>query len=445
MWTDFFQTFDPWSTLGPFQINELYVDRPRAPGRRIVFRIQNAGSASRWVLCGARGCGKSTELACIASHLHRDHEVVQIDISHALPESAGMLAVLVVVGAAVVNQIQTVPGPVEAARANAVRETFAKALSGLGMVAAAASKLLGLTQAVLISSHTGQAMGPEAVTAGGAVASAGLDVVAREAEKKAVELRTLLDRDKLGGALRPEDRDNAAAVGDAVNQAIELLSNLTHRRVVLLVDGVDRQQNAEITFADASLLTRIDTPIVLTAPIALRHTASLTGLPGCAVEKVPNLKVVDREGLVQTDAVDLLVQMVQRRLERASPDVQQSLRAEQIRPIAHLCSGIPRELIEMIRVAGEEALVSGRTTITDEDLLVGVRARRLSNSEVLRTPDWEVLAQALETGESPGGAADTLLFNNLLICYYNDTVWYRPHETLIKELVRRKESVEKRA
>jgi hypothetical protein len=438
MWTDFFQTFDPWSTLTPTQGDALYVDRPGAPGRRIVRRIQNAGSASRWVLCGARGCGKSTELARIASQLRRDHQVVQIDISHALPESAGMLAVLVVVGAAVVNQIQEFSGPDEAARATATRETFAKALSGLGMVAAAASKLLGLAQAVLISSQAGQAMGPDAATAGVTIASAGLDVAAREAEKKAVELRTLLDRDKLGGALRPEDRENAAAVGDAVNQAIELLSNLTHRRVVLLVDGVDRQPNAEITFADASLLTRIDTPIVLTAPIALRHTASLTGLPGCAVVKVPNLKVVDRDGKVQTDAIDLLVQMVQRRLERASPAVQQSLRAEQIRPIAHLSSGIPRELIEMIRVAGEEALDNDRTTITEEDLQVGVRARRLRNSEVLRTPDWDVLAQALETGESPGESADTLLFNNLLICYYNDTVWYRPHETLISELMRRK-------
>ena len=54
----------------------------------------------------------------------------------------------------------------------------------------------------------------------------------------------------------------------------------------------------------------------------------------------------------------------------------------------------------------------------------------------IRTVLWDELERVLRTRRPPRGDVDRLVFQNIVACYKNDDIWYRPNELLVPAIGR---------
>lgn len=81
-WRPKLRALDPWREVGLGEIHELYAERQRAPYRSLAtnLRLANHPSEVKIILCGALGCGKTTELTRLAHDVERDFCVVNVPV-----------------------------------------------------------------------------------------------------------------------------------------------------------------------------------------------------------------------------------------------------------------------------------------------------------------------------------------------------------------------------
>ncbi|NOY27354.1 MAG: hypothetical protein GXP62_15915 [Oligoflexia bacterium] len=416
----FVAAFDPYRELSPQECAALYVRRDGSPAARIVEALEEGESRARIALVGARGSGKSTELRQVMHRLSADGAAlvpILVDIGDGLPEGATTVAWL----------------PVVAAAARAARLDWGgKAPSGDPLPAALMSigvgtELLdGLLDVVRV---VGPWLGPQGLVATAAAttlkpATELLGSAARAAQA-AKPTRTMLD--SLIGALRLELSSLAQAAG---------------RGAVLLLDGLDKRPTADAVFAaldEADLLTGLPAALVISGPMQLQvdgRFAALLTPGGFDPLTVHNIPVVDRQGAARPAGVELLSKLFDCRWKEAGlgdPLVPPKF----VNEAARWSSGIVREFLTLVRDTGKAALRDGRALAIQADLELAIRERRHTMEITLDASRWDVLAGVLEDGERPARELDDMVFQNAIVCYQNDSVWYRPNELLVPYLEHR--------
>jgi hypothetical protein len=212
----------------------------------------------------------------------------------------------------------------------------------------------------------------------------------------------------------------------------EALLGRSSKVPVVLVDGFDKIRTlgaAESAFSDPELLVGLDFPLVITGPTALRHQPMFTGLRSDIVPLVHhNFPVVDAGGEPRRDGIGAVCQMLDLRL---GGEVSEVFEADVPRRAAIASSGIPREFFKLLADAASLAEDAGAERIGGDHFEAAARDWRHLLQQAITRQDLRVLERARVTrrlGDSE--RENTLLYNNLIACYPNNDVYFRPHELL---------------
>lgn len=427
-WRPILSALDPMRELGADEIEALYAERQGAPYKALAtdLAIADQPSTLKFILCGARGSGKSTELTRLANKVSNDFCVVHTDLAAGLPDEASTLAVVTLLGVASLHAIRTWSSDDERATDVELRSggRLQLALDKFGDVVPKVSKLLeGISGIVTVFDP---AVGA-AMKASGAVASVG------------AEVRHALARGPLEGRLPADKRDDAKAVVDAVNEILDELHERAGRPVLLLADGLDKRTGVaevELALSEEYLLRELRAPLVLTGPVNLRHDPRFRAVPGnFRLALLYNVPVCVRaeDGTIgpADDGIAMLRTLYEQR--RAAAGFSRELIAtELIDRAAAMCSGIVRDFLGLLHAACKNALIAGRTKVESEDLEGAIKVKRLEMEGYLDEGHLDILRRVLDKGVLPGTErADTLLFENFIACYPNGDIWFRPHELIV--------------
>lgn len=425
-WRPILRALDPWRELGPNEIAALYAERNPAPYKALAtdLLVADQPASLKVMLCGARGSGKSTELTRLAHEIRDEFCVVHTDLAAGLPENAGTLAVITLLGVASLHAIKTWSDQDMSLGNVEVREgsRLQAALDKFGDGAPKVGKLLdSISGVVSVFSPTVGA----ALKGAGAVANTG------------AQLRHGLARGPLEGRLDANKRDDAKAVVDAVNEILHELRTAAGRPPLLLADGLDKRtavEDVELALSDEYLLRELQAPMILTGPVNLRHDPRFRSVPGnFRLSLLYNVPVCDRDGADRAEQGVLLLRDLYYR-RRAAANIPADLIAQTlVEHAALMSSGIIREFLGLLHSACKQALREGRQQLSLADLEAAIKARRLELEGYLNEHHLNILARVLEKGTLPASAdADTLLFENFIACYPNGDIWFRPHELIVQ-------------
>jgi len=442
-WRPKLRALDPWRMVHLEEIHELYAERDGAPYRTLARDLVLAERPAevKVLLCGARGSGKTTELTRLAHDVKPHFCVVQTDLGVGLPDEASTLAVVTLLGVAALHAIKTWSEP-DADAAALVKtgtgpmgrgvERLQKALRGFGDGMPSVAQLIDGVSGIVTLFEPG--LGTALGTASGVAKATGA------ASSATTKLRIDLARGPLEGRLKPEQRDDAQAVVEAVNAILAELEALAGRPPLLLADGIDKRTRLDevaLALDDEYLLRDLQAPLVLTGPVNLRHDPRFRAVPGnfrlALLYNVPIWHRVDG-GAVQAapDGIRVLKDLYERRREEAG--IPAELIGEPlVERAAQSCAGIVRDFLGLLHEAGKNALSRGVRSVDVTDLDAAIKARRLEMEGYLDEQEIELLRRVLDKGTLPGSSeADTLLFENFIACYHNGDIWFRPHEIIVE-------------
>lgn len=435
-WRPILRALDPHRELGLGEIEALYAERPAAPYKELAtdFTIAEQPSALKVILCGARGSGKSTELTRLAHEISAEFCVVHTDLAAGLPDQASTLAVVTLLGVASLHAIKSWQGSDDVVDHSAIRtgDRLQAALGKFGQAVPKVSQLLdGISGIVTVFDPATAA----------ALATTSMGLKATDAAMNAgAELRHALARGPLEGRLKPEQRDDAKAIVDAVNEILTELEQLAGRPPLLLADGLDKRTGIDevaLALGEEYLLRELQAPMVLTGPVNLRHDPRFRAVPGnFRLALLYNTPVCERtkDGGVGTSelGIGMFRDLYQRRQSAANipPDL---IASDLLDRAALMSSGIVREFLTILTAACKYALREHRRDVAAEDLDAAIKARRLEMEGYLNEQHITILRRVLDKGVVPAGEeADTLLFENFVACYSNGHIWFRPHELIVQ-------------
>jgi hypothetical protein len=441
-WRPKLRALDPWRLVQLEEIHELYAEREGAPYRVLARDLVLAEQPAdvKVLLCGARGSGKTTELTRLAHDVKPHFCVVQTDLGIGLPDEASTLAVVTLLGVAALHAIKSWSKPdadVDALAKSGTSpiargvEGLQKALRRFGDGVPSVTQLLDGVSGIVTFFEPG--LGEALGTASGVAKATG------SATSATTKLRIALARGPLEGRLKPDQRDDAQAVVEAVNQILAELETLAGRPPLLLADGLDKRTRLDevaLALDDEYLLRDLQAPLVLSGPVNLRHDPRFRAVPGnfrlALLYNVPIWHRIDGAGQPAPDGIGVLKDLYQRRREDAGIPV--DLIGEQlVERAAQSCAGIVRDFLGLLHEAGKNALSRGQRTVDPADLDAAIKTRRLEMEGYLDEHEIELLGRVLDKGTLPGTPeADTLLFENFIACYHNGDIWFRPHELIIE-------------
>jgi len=440
-WRKVRSAFDPWHRSTPEEIGGLYAERPESPSGKLAeqFDLLAERQYVRAVLCGARGAGKSTELARLHQLMDERFAVLPFDLDGALPEGTGALALIAVINVLAEAAVRFWSDP-EAeetlALAHHRKSRFDGAMSRLKIgtetvaeVIKAAAPWLKLLQ--------GTTPVPDGTAETAQAVSTGLTVLNQ------LLARMVADAPALRAGAHPQHRADADELILTTNASLAALRDAAGKPALFLLDGLDRTIKLDAVkglFRDMDLLRRLDMNLVLCSPIAVRHEPALR-----AVAHEVQTVMLDNVPIRHNDATHspneaglaLLADIYRRRcalwgLEEAIVD------PAALRDAALMSAGLVRDFLDLLWRASAAAAFDPGQRISRPlmDAAIGEKRRLLQG--FLKHDRTNLLLQVLRSQEWPEGpVADELLFENFIACYSNGDVWFRPHELLVDWLERR--------
>ncbi len=430
LWKPTLGAIDPWRELTEDEIDALYVERPDSPlGAILIDLLSGDGEhgAACCVLCGARGSGKTTELLRLRHELRERRCVVYTDVGAVLPDEAGTLAVLVLLGAALLRALDD-----WTEGSDGVWEGFVQALGSFGVSAEALSRLVQVV-APLVG-----LLRPD-LAADAAVATQVAKAVPA-ARQAATEVRELLRRDGLEGRLPRGREDEARAVVAAVNDILAELERASGRSPLVVIEGLDKlatPESVRLALADIDLLVSLRVALVISGPTHMQYDLGLHGLHvqgGIRFHTLPNAPVRTRDSdgapIENRAGINFLTEIFERRMKPLGAGAR-PFAGGVVADAARMSSGIVRDFLLLLEGAGKRALSEGRDAVGAGDLQAAVRGARIERQGFLRESHQTLLRRVQQKGTLPTGEdSDVLLYENFIVCYRNGDLWYEPHALL---------------
>lgn len=373
------------------EMERLYVHPPRSSASEIVRNFEaDPTGLQKFLLVGARGGGKSTELREVARRLADRAVIASIDLdaSGVTATAVSAFDLLYLSGLALLRLIpedqQDRPYRALIAAYGGDEKSLGKsakdALAGLVSFTDAAGKL---------ASAIGIATGVHAIAAGLGVANAGVRLLGRG--------------DRLVVENSPEGRrlqDACRAIASSARGANP------NRSLCVLVDGLEKMngqanERFQQVFCSTRLLADAEWMVAIAAPPStLTATNSATNL---------GYITVPVWGFAPEDA-GVLDELLRRRLQIAGLDSDKDVDAGALARLVSQSGGLPRHTILMLRYAVESALDSGAQRITGEHVEEGIRRVGEDLGLGLTEEDLQILARVHRRNQIPGGERASRLF-----------------------------------
>ena len=440
-WVALYDRFDPRQ---PVTDPQLRVARTvRSPAERILEALDWPRGTQSILLAGGIGSGKSTELRHVARQLtDADRVVVLVDLWEHFervirdPGAVDRLQpweIVGLLGLAVVRAGTEHFGHDWAGHDEALHRALAAEDAVEGPTIDVASLATGL--AVVVGSSALAAAGASDSVAG----NAGLQTLQAVANSWAWKVG-LRDRRHRG-----DQDEKVRAVLDATSAIIEHLQTDLRRRVVLILDGLDRVRDParfERLFVDSSLLADLPCDLVVAAHLAL-------------VQRFRGFLTVDKRFDLSNEPVAakaapwdpgpgtaFFAELVERRLdamrrgERAIPEG--VFPRATVERLAWCSGGRLRDFVGFVQALAERGYREAWSVVPDDAVSAMLDEKRRQRSDGLNRDEIALLQEVARDPDHrlPGGPlALDLLQRQLLLPYPNEETWYLPHALLMISLV----------
>lgn len=435
MWRAVHEVFDP---IRPVTDPKLRVERETRynPMVELDRRLRLPIGQSCYGVAGSVGSGKSTELLAVADRLTDGAMVVFVDLWRHFESSVrdpGALdhlqpwELIGLLGLGVIRAGTERFGH----RWGAEREQLAKALGAFGA-----------TDASGPSVDVSKLAGGIAVAAGGAAGvAAGIGLKLLEAATDSVtwDWRIGMRDRKRSSDQEPQVR----RVLDATNAVIDALLDAYDRKLVIVVDGLDRVRVAatfEDLFVESNLLQELGCDVIVCAELGLvqRYRARLRLSKTFELTNIPVARPDDPTA--DGAGIGFFEQVVRRRLDSMDVVVPEaSFSAPMIHRLAWCSGGRLRDFMSLVREVAIRGLMDDVEVVSPAAIEEVVDNLRREREGGLNSDEIGELQRVLDDPKHrlPGGeVALTLLDKHLLLAYPNESTWYLPHPVLMLKLLR---------
>jgi hypothetical protein len=387
-------------------------------------------------VAGGVGSGKSTELLAAAGKLTDDALVVFLDLWQHFETSVrdpGALDHL---------QPWELLGLLGLAVVRAGSERFGHQWGQERDELARAMQAFGAQQPNGPKFDVARLAGGLSVLAGGAVggmAKVGLDLL-----KAATDSTTWNWPIGLRDRRRTTDQEpQVRRVLDATNGVIEALRTTYGRKLILVVDGLDRVRlpdTFEDLFVESSLLRELSCDVVVSTELSLvhRYRSRLRITKTFELTNIPVTRSDDPSALGA--GIGFFRELTRRRVDTLDiPAPAGALAPELLDRLAWCSGGRLRDFMSLVREIAIQGLIH-RVGVTSPEISDRVIDDLRREKEAgLNTNEIAELQKVLDDPRHrlPGGeVALGLLDKHLLLAYPNESTWYLPHPALTLKLLR---------
>lgn len=397
---------DRWRTLlrlldaeRPPADMRLYVRPPRSSAEEICEEFEaDPTGFQKFLLVGARGCGKSTELRQVEHRIADRTTLVSIDLvaSGVSPGALSAFDLLYISGLALLRRLHEKKRREELFRELAAAYAGAEQVSALGPTVDEA--LAGLAG---FASATGKAAEAADLATGGVpIASAAFGLVRQGLRliRKPDESELVMESSPRGRRLQTVCRDIARSLREVY----------TDKPICVLIDGLEQMNgNADDRFQQVFCYTRLlaDTEwmaAIAAPPSTLTNTNSAHSL-GYVILPVWGFDDEDLEPLQR---------VLQHRFDAVDLGSEQYLDRDQLLRIAKESGGLPRYAINMAGSAVRRAVLDSSERFGKVHADEGIRSLGETLGLGLTSEDFEVMKKVQETHRLPRDQGAAKLFAN---------------------------------
>jgi hypothetical protein len=440
-WARLYNIFDPWSPLAPgIQIDKLFVKRHHSPLAQLRMALSPDKLPTRVLLPSQPANGKSTELVRLTRDLGEDgFLVVRLDLQQNMDAAqANPVEVLFLMGLAVYKAASDIYGdspdrrpdqkPVQALveSLNTIIKQQSQTRTPLDwkqeidkMVAFTATGLAGMVA------------GP----AGAALTASALQEVGRVAQRISIfGASTEILR-------KNETEPSIWAMAEALNQIIRDVEAKSDKRLVILVDGLDRIEKPDrirLMFADQRQFLGSPTcRVVYTAPSPVAYALDFEETrKRFDLIEFPNVKLFERRSKGGRQTRDEHGYVTMRAIANARFDFLGLDRAQIVSDslldqLVYYSGGLLRDFIVLIRKAVIKAQIAESDHITSAIAQDAINELRRERSRPLTPREWKVLDEVARTNQRVSSElCDRLLYASVILNYINEGDWYDVHTVL---------------
>lgn len=441
LWQELYQRFDPEL---PSTDSRQRADRSNSPAQQIIELLEMPFDDPRLLLAGTVGTGKTTELHRVREARENKELVVFLDLVRHFSEVVGdpaalerisswevcfLAAVALIRSATEQLELQFPPEDVKALegawKALAKETHTPEAQFDIGTLAKSMVSLAATTAPVVLG------VGPNTagVVGGLTVASTLLGAV-----------RWILPIGRSERSL-PDQTKEMQLLLASVNKLIGHVQSQARRRVLFIIDGLDRIRDierAKALFLDSQIIAKLACPVVVCGPYALRHHPSTPAVRGFTYFPLANAPVLDQKDPSQHGpGVGFLCELFDRRATDIG--AQGLIDRALLEKLAYRSGGRARDFVKFIR---ELAILAWQTDVptATEPLVDKVidQQRRLRETGLHKGHIrlLEEIAADPEHRLPDGALAQELLSYGTLLPYPNESEWYYPHPLLMLHLVK---------
>lgn len=220
---------------------------------------------------------------------------------------------------------------------------------------------------------------------------------------------------------------------DAVNALIGDVQ-AAHRRVLLVLDGLDRIrtiERARALFVESDLLGQLACPVVACGPFALRHHPALISVPHFDPKILVNVPVLDQDDPTREGpGINFLVEVYQRRVADLPTPL---VNTAQLRRLAYYSGGTVREFVRLVGRLAERGYHDNLPHATDAQIETVLDERRRQIESGLTSDHGKVLRAVMADPkhELPNNnLCWDMLTTGQLLPYPDGSEWFYPHPLL---------------
>ncbi len=431
-WQEIHKRFDPVLPIRAADHRSWRADRKSSPAARIVQTLDALPSVSgtRWLLAGTVGTGKTTELYRIAEARAARDFVVILDLHDHFERIVGDVEalqrvepweVVFLASIALLRAAQEQLGEEFSTERQELESAWKRATdASVGTTKTTAidlAKLIGSVAVAVSSVAGGPSLAPLAALSG-AVWNVPVGI------KRA---RLLADQD--------EETKSMVSCFNRIAGGIHVRA----RRVLLIIDGLDRLResaHASRIFVESALLSRMQTALVVTAPMGFRHSLTPLGIQhDLTTITLENEPVLDRDHPDDPGLPGPGITFFEDVFRLRVADLESvPLSATHLTRIAYYSGGRAREFVRLVRAVALEHLLA-KADASRADLVEAVlRQHRLDIERGLHTGHIAVLKSVKDDPEHrcPEGDLVWELFRSeVLLPHPDGSPWYYPHPILL--------------
>jgi nucleoside-triphosphatase THEP1 len=390
--------FDPEEPLHTREeLEHFSVDRTHSPIDDIQFLLEATDGPEKFLFSGHRGSGKSTELARLTQRLGDQFRVVEFSVMQEL-DLFELQYVDVLLGLALELAGLATEEDIDV-KESVLEHVFQFARD--------------VTEEVQVEEHDGAEVG------------ASLNAFAAS----------------LSAKLRAEDvtrrtvRENVSRRITELLESIELLTKeierVTGQDLLVVIDDIDKVDLStakSMFFEHASTLSEPPLSIIYTFPMPLRHDNSFQQVRNSFsnVKILPNIKTQERDGTPFEPGLETTEHIVTKRLETVL------IEENALDELARLSSGVPRQLVILVRQACLDTLKEGRGVIDTAAVQAAANQQRREYEVLLDRSQRELLKEVHTNKAINNDEPHRALLHNLSVLQYrNDDVWYDVHPIVL--------------